>query len=102
MLWLGLGLVSVLVQCTWYKPRDMRVECYIFVVQLEMGSDKELDFPVHRDLIIFLEHAEEVVGMHIAYYLDSKFIYQNYECDWSPNMTPQAWRELILVVSCLD
>ena len=80
----------------------MRVECWLFVVTLELDSNKELAFLVHSDLTIFLERGDEVVGMHIAYYLDYKVIYQNYECDWLPYVTPQAWGELKLLVSCLD
>ena len=60
----------------------MHVKCSLFVVPFDLDSDKELAFPVHRDLIIFLKRADKVVGMHIAYYLDSKFIYHKYECDW--------------------
>ena len=58
MLWIGWGLLLVLVKCTWYEPRDIRVKCSFFVVSSELDSDKELAFLVHRDIIIFLEHAD--------------------------------------------
>ena len=66
MLWLGWGLVLLLVKCTWYKLRYMRVECLLFVFPLDQDSKKKLAFPLHRDLTIFLERGDEVVDMHTA------------------------------------
>ena len=62
----------------------------IFVVPGEVYSAKELPLPVHGALVVFLEFRLKVLGLLEAHRHDTG--------DEAPDVLPQAWSELTLVI----
>ena len=60
----------------------------LVVIPFKIDSGKFGSLPVCRYLIEFLEGIEEVIGMLAACVLHSEVIHYQYECDWTPFVSP--------------
>ena len=86
-------------ECFGYVSRHQQIDCFVFVVPIQVDAAIELTLPVNVDFVILLESLFQVFGMGQVNGFDPKIVYHKAEDDWVPNMMPKTRGVLTVIVS---
>ena len=75
------------------------VDFAVFLVPVEIKSEVPTAVPIFGDLVVFLEHRHEMVGVLFANVFDAKIVNTEGETDGPSFVGTKTWSELALLVA---